>query len=84
MNQLVYTSAATWTGDDPNVLFDSNDELAFMARDAGAFASGGSTPAGVIATSGVAVRVTDPLAIGREAVDAELFERAAHVCEQSR
>ena len=35
VNQLVYTSAATWTGDDPNVLFDSNDELAFMARDAG-------------------------------------------------
>lgn len=65
VNQLVYTSPLTWTGDDPNVLFDSDDELAFMARDAGSPATGGSTPAGVISTSGVVVRVTDPIAVGR-------------------
>jgi hypothetical protein len=64
VNQLVYTSALTWTGDDPNPAFDSDDELAFMARDAGHFASGSSTPTGVISTSGVAVHVTDPLALG--------------------
>ena len=63
VNQLVYTSSSTWTGDDPNPAFDSDDELAFMARDAGQPATG-STPAGVIATSGVEIRVTDPIAPG--------------------
>ncbi len=64
VTQLVYTSASTWTGSDPVSAFDANDELAFMARDAGSLASGGTTPTGVISTSGVAVHVTDPLAPG--------------------
>jgi hypothetical protein len=77
VNQLVYTSSATWTGNDPNPKFDSNDELAFMARDAGLQAAGGSTPAGVVPTSGVEVHVTDPLAPGSEGF-VYLFDKASH------
>ena len=32
---LVYTGGNTWTGNDPNPKFDADDELVFMARDAG-------------------------------------------------
>ena len=38
---LVYTGGNTFTGNDPDVKFDSNDELAFMARDTGVAAPTG-------------------------------------------
>ena len=61
VNQLVYTSGNTWTGNDPNPKFDSDDELAFMARDAGALAPSGSQPAGTKLGTGVRIQIADPL-----------------------
>ena len=66
VNQLVYTSGNTWTGNDPDRKFDSNDELAFMARDAGSLAPSGMQPAGTKLGTGVRIRVTDPLDPGAE------------------
>lgn len=66
VNQLVYTSGATWTGNDPNPKLDADDELVFMARDAGVQAPGGSQPVGTKAGTGVALHVTDPLSAGSE------------------
>ena len=63
VSTLVYTSTNTWTGADPDPKFDNNDELAFMARDAGnAAAPGTAPPVGARAGTGVEVHVTDPLA----------------------
>src|SRR5262245_50970275 len=59
---LDYTDAGTHTGADPNATLDADDEVVFMARDAGARApSGTSNPAGVVAGSGREVTITDPL-----------------------
>lgn len=59
---LTYTAGNTFTGNDPNKRLDADDELVFMARDAGVAAPEGSLPAGVVPGSGVELRVTDPLA----------------------
>jgi hypothetical protein len=68
VSALVYTSTNTWTGADPDPKFDSNDELAFMARDAGtATPSGTPQPAQTVPGTGVEVHVTDPLAPGTDA-----------------
>jgi hypothetical protein len=57
-----YTDAGTYVGADSDPLFDQDDELVFMARDAGAAApGGGSLPAGVVAGSGVRLAVRDSL-----------------------
>ena len=66
VNQLVYTSSGTWTGNDPNAKFDNDDELVFMARDSGVQAPGGSQPAGTVVGVATQIRVTDPLAPGAE------------------
>ena len=66
VNELVYTTGSTWTGNDPNPKFDADDELAFMARDAGVQSPGGSAPGGTIAATGVQVKITDPLVPGAE------------------
>ena len=66
VNQLVYTSTNTFTGGDPDAKFDSDDELAFMARDSGVVAPAGNRPTGTVAGSGVQIRITDPLASGSE------------------
>lgn len=50
-----YCDAATHVGADPVGLFDSDDELSFMAKDAGGKFSGTSYPAGV--TSGLCYQV---------------------------
>ncbi len=60
-----YTDAATFTGADPNPMFDSDDEIAFMAKDAGGTPPSFSEPAGVIANTGVQLTITDPLAAGQ-------------------
>ena len=57
---LQYCDPNTFTGADSNPLFDGNDELVFMVFDAGRRASG-AEPAGVIAGSGLEVRITDPI-----------------------
>ena len=58
---LQYTDASTWVGPDPDPTLDADDEIVFMASDAGGSASAGSgTPAGVVAGSGQRVEVRDP------------------------
>ena len=60
---LAYSDPSANAGPDPVATFDGNDEVAFMADDTGGPAPAGTgDPAGVIATSGVRVTVTDPLA----------------------
>ena len=59
---LQYADPNTFVGADGNPLFDADDELVFMASDAGGRVRDGeeTTPAGVIAGSGVRVQVDDP------------------------
>ena len=58
----VYADPNTFTGADSNGNVDSDDELAFMARDLGVEApSDAGNPAGVVAGSGVKVRVRSTL-----------------------
>jgi hypothetical protein len=62
---LVYSDPGTLTGADPNPSVDQDDEIVFMARDAGRRAPAGTPdPAEVLAGSGVEVTVADPLAGG--------------------
>ena len=75
VNVLGYTSNKTWAGNDPTKTFDSNDELAFMARDAGILAPFATRPAGT-AAGGVRVKITDPLVPGSESY-VYLFKKAA-------
>ena len=57
-----YTDAGTYVGADSDPLFDEDDELVFMAKDAGSLAPGGaSLPAGVVPGSGLRLRLDDPL-----------------------
>lgn len=60
---LAYSDPGANAGSDPTTTFDSDDEVAFMADDTGGLAAAGAgNPAGVVAGSGVRVRVTDALA----------------------
>jgi hypothetical protein len=59
--RLDYTDAGTFTGPDSNPTLDADDEIVFMARDAGQRPPGFSEPAGVIAASGAEIQVVDPL-----------------------
>ena len=49
VNVLGYTSPKTWAGKDPTPTFDANDELAFMARDAGILSPFATGPSGTVA-----------------------------------
>jgi hypothetical protein len=72
---LVYSDPGTLTGADPNRAIDLNDEIVFMARDAGDEATDGTAdPDGVVAGSGAEVTVTDPAAGGAQGV-VYLFRR---------
>ena len=58
----VYADPGTFTGADSDGNVDSDDEVAFMARDVGVEApDDAGTPAGVVAGSGVKVRVRSTL-----------------------
>lgn len=59
---LQYADPNTWVGEDTNANFDADDELVFMAADAGSIVSGDvpAEPPGVLAGTGVAVKVEDP------------------------
>ncbi len=61
VTQLTYTDPGTFVGADPDASLDGDDEVAVMAGDAGAKASGSKDPGGVAADSGVEVRISDPL-----------------------
>lgn len=55
-----YCDAATNTGADPTSTFDSDDELVFMAKDAGG-QSNGTIPNGVVTNTCSEITITDPL-----------------------
>jgi len=55
-----YCDSTTYTGADSNATFDSDDELVFMAKDAGG-QSNGTTPSGIISGTCQEVAITDPL-----------------------
>lgn len=75
VNQTVYTSGATWTGNDVDRMVDADDEIVFMARDGGVRATGAPQPPGTAIGSGVEVRLTDPRVADSESY-IYLFERA--------
>ena len=58
---LFYTDTLTYTGPDTNALFDADDELVLMARDAGAALDVFYNPAGVIPGTCCRIQITDPL-----------------------
>jgi hypothetical protein len=60
VSTLVYTDPLTWTGPDPVPTFDADDELVFMARDAGGPAPAGQ-PKGTVPGKGQTVAIVDPL-----------------------
>lgn len=59
---LQYADPSTFVGADPDPTFDADDELVFMVADAGGKPrdDNRTVPPGVVADSGVAVRVEDP------------------------
>jgi hypothetical protein len=72
---LSYVDPAAPTGGDPDATFDADDELAFMAADAGRRApSKAGRPAGVRGLPGAEVRLRDPLDQSKGSV--YLFARA--------
>ncbi|HET6614465.1 MAG TPA: hypothetical protein VFH62_01150, partial [Dehalococcoidia bacterium] len=71
---LTYTDANTFTGADPDPAIDTNDEIVFMAKDAGDDPPSFAEPAGVVSASGVRLLVEDPLAPGESGV-VFLFEQ---------
>jgi hypothetical protein len=61
----VYTDPNTFVGADPNPNLDSDDEIAFMAKDAGGSApTSVARPGGTVAGTGVQVALADPLDAG--------------------
>lgn len=62
---LVYADNGTYTGADTNALFDADDELVFMAQDAGDRAPANACfPVGTLTNSPVELTLTDPLTNG--------------------
>ena len=61
LQRLDYTDAGAFTGPDPNPALDSDDEIVFMAADAGQEAATSSPPSGVIACTGIEAMISDPL-----------------------
>ena len=60
---LQYADPNTWVGADPNPKVDADDEVVFMASDAGTAAPAATAPpAGVVASTGQRVEVRDPRA----------------------
>lgn len=63
VSNTFYADAGTHTGADPDPTIDANDEIAFMAKDAGGQAPlSESEPPNTIAGTGIEVTITDPLA----------------------
>jgi hypothetical protein len=56
-----YTDATTYTGADPITTFDADDELVFMAKDAGGLFAGANYPSGIVSGSCRQITITDPL-----------------------
>jgi hypothetical protein len=58
---LTYTDTSTFTGPDPDLSFDADDELVLMAKDAAERSPGSTEPPGTLPGSGVELAITDPL-----------------------
>lgn len=58
---LTYADTSTFTGVDRDPLFDADDELVFMAKDAGVQSSAGSRPQGTTDGTGLELTLTNPL-----------------------
>ncbi len=58
---LAYSDPLTDMGADPNPTIDANDEIVFMAKDAGGTPVAFSEPANVVPGSGLQITITDPL-----------------------
>jgi hypothetical protein len=67
VTNLFYTDSNTYTGPDSNPNIDSNDEIVFMAADAGEQAPYFSHPAGVVSGTGIKVTIADPVDPGASA-----------------
>jgi hypothetical protein len=63
--KLRYADAGTRIGADPDPTVDADDEIAFMAKDAGLAAAPAGAPAGTVPGSRAEIIVTDPLDGGR-------------------
>jgi len=59
-----YTDSETFTGPDSDPTLDGDDEVVFMAKDAGDEATATSEPPGVVADSGLEIVITDPVGPG--------------------
>jgi hypothetical protein len=59
---LVDTDAGTFTGADPDPDFDADDEIVFMARDAGGRSLAPAPPVGTLESSCLELSISDPLA----------------------
>ena len=62
--RLDYTDGGTFTGSDSNPTLDADDEVVFMASDAGAEAATTTEPPDTLSGSGVEVAITDPTTPG--------------------
>jgi len=62
--RLDYTDGGTFTGSDSNPTLDADDEVVFMASDAGAEAATTTEPPDTLSGSGVEVAITDPTTSG--------------------
>jgi hypothetical protein len=62
--KLRYADPGTLVGADTDPTMDADDEIAFMASDAGADAAAAADPSTVLAGSRVRIEVTDPLGAG--------------------
>ncbi len=61
LTALQYSDPNTFVGRDPNRAFDANDELVIMLADSGGkVGTDAAEPAGVVAGSGVEVKLVDP------------------------
>jgi len=58
---LTYADASTFTGPDPDATFDADDELVFMAKDAGSIQATVPGPPGTVSGSGLELVVLNPL-----------------------
>lgn len=62
LSRLDYTDAGTFTGADPDATLDADDEIVFMAKDAGqARGPHAAPPAGVLAGTAIQIAITDPV-----------------------
>jgi hypothetical protein len=75
VNILGYADPNTYAGADPNPLLDADDEIVFMARDAGGRPPAYSVPAGVVASTATEIVAVETLTL-TETGSVYLFRRS--------